>query len=185
MNCGDLLAGATADHGGYQRRRLEVGERLVDLLREFQRGRRVVAQRLTGDAVELAAVCVEGRGADRREHQRGRLDGGCLAIEPVVDDVAGPQEPAHGGDPVEHRRRVDGRVGGLGELVGSAGEELLAEFGGPCERRQHSHRLGDVVEDLRRFAVPIVRLVVGHRRIMTRCRPFVSTHLAGRPATAP
>ena len=65
---------------------------------------------------------------------------------------------------LHHRRRVDGCIGGLREALGAAGQELVAQFAGPCERRQHAHRLGDIVEDLGCLAVAVGRRLVGHRR---------------------
>jgi hypothetical protein len=166
-----LLAGACTndrrDQGGLG----QIGERPVDLLGELERCRRVEAQRLGRHAVEPAAVGVERRRADAREHQRRGFDRGRLPVEPVVDDVAGPKQASCRGDTVEHRGRIDGNVGGLGEALGAAVEECLADLTGPGERREDTHRLGDVVQDAGSVAIAIRRSVGCHRRILSRRRP--------------
>ena len=126
---GDLLTGTRAEHGRKQRGRTQLLDRRVDLLREFERRGRIETQRLLRHPVQLPAVRMEGRCPDRHEHERSRLDGRRLTVEPVVDHVAGAQEPSCCGDPVEHVRRVDRRVFGLGQSLRAVGEEALADLG--------------------------------------------------------
>ena len=170
---GHLLAGAVPHRRRQESDRGEVGDRVDHLLGEGQRRRRVETEGLGRDAVQLAAVGVERRRAHGRQHQRGGLDRGGLAVEPGVDGGTGTQQPPGGGDGVEDRRRIHGPVHGLGQAGAAGGEELAAQLAGPAERRQHPQRPGGVVQDRRRGPVPLVRVVarLAHGAIIPRTRP--------------
>ena len=182
---GDLFTGSCPDHRGKQRGNAEFGDRVVDLLGEFERSRGIEAQRLVRHPVQLAAVRMEGRCPDRREHERGGLDGRRLPVEPVIDHVAGMEQPSGCGDPVEHVGRIDGRVLRLGKTLGAAGEELLAHFGRPRQGGEHAHRLRDVVQNAGSLSVPVVWSRCGHARKVCQASawPTRPDHTSARVVT--
>ena len=159
-----LLTGACPDHRGDEVDLVELDERVVNPPCEFERCCRVVPKWLVGYAIERTAVFEECGSLAGGEHAHGVLDRVGLAAEPVVDDVAGVQEGPCGRHRIQHRRRVDRCIGRLRKALGAPGQELVAQLAGPCERRQHAHRFGDIVEDLGCLAVPIGRRLVGHQR---------------------
>ncbi len=131
--------------------------------RQFERRGGIETQRLRRHPVQLPAVRMEGRCPDRREHECRRLDGGRLTVEPVVDHVAGAQQPSCCGDPVEHVVGSIGEYSGSGSRCAPSARKRLADLGRPGESREHAHRFGDVVQNAGRLAVPVVwsRCVTG------------------------